>query len=217
MLAKSPKPRLGALDRHIATAEAIALLFKPHIEVVLHDLATSTIAHIVNPYSRRAVGDSSLGDAAPVENFDQSVIGPYRKVNPDGRNLRSITAVLRDDDGAPVGLMCINFDVSLLETIGDQIGALAFLPGSLEPHAPLFHDNWRQAIERVFTAAENECGMTLKAFDKAQRIALLERLEAGGLLGIRNAPVMVAERLGVSKAALYTYIKHFRPSKTAAG
>lgn len=209
----TPPEAWSRLPSYFPIAEAIAGLFRPHVEVVIHDLATTSVAYIANPISKRRPGDSSLGDQPPENSLTQDVIGPYRKVNRDGRNLRSITAVIRDDDANPVALMCMNFDVSLLEQIGGQIASLAFLPGSLEPHAPLFHDNWRQSLERAMDDYEGLCGMAVAAMNTAQRIELLARLDKEGLLSIRNAPTIVAERIGISRAALYKHLKAIRGSK----
>lgn len=47
------------LDNFRAIADAIATLFFPHAEVVLHDLRTQKIDHIANNLSKRAVGDDA--------------------------------------------------------------------------------------------------------------------------------------------------------------
>ncbi|MEW9570378.1 transcriptional regulator [Rhodanobacter sp. Si-c] len=209
-MAKTRKPSRTALARYFPIAEAVAALFKPHVEVVIHDLARNQIAYIANAFSRRRVGDSSAGDRFDEAVLEQDVIGPYRKVNRDGHNLRSITATLRDDEARPVAMMCINFDVSALERIGEQVASLAFLPGSLEPHAPFFHDNWRQALERTVGEFEAKRGMATRLMGPEARRQLVSELEAAGLLSIRNAPSVVAQRMGISRASLYNYLKEIR-------
>ncbi|CDG82197.1 helix-turn-helix transcriptional regulator [Janthinobacterium agaricidamnosum] len=191
-------------------ASAISVLFHPQVEVLIHDLKTEKIAFIANPISKRKIGDSSLGDQFPDTALEEDVIGPYRKVNRDGRNLRSITAVLRDANQAPIAVMCINFDVSRFEDIAEQIKAFAFLPHSLEPHAPFFHDNWRQAMERAVQEQESSAGAPIKAMNAGQRLQLIRRLEADGLFNVRNAPPVIAERMGISRAALYKHLKTIR-------
>lgn len=191
-------------------ADAIATLFRPHVEVVIHDLSSLKVAHIANPISKRRVGDSSVADQVSEDSLAQQVIGPYRKVNKDGRNMRSVTAVIRDIDQQPIAMMCINFDVSTLERVRDEISALAFLPESLEPHAPFFHDNWRQSLERLVRSIEREQGMPAKSFNSGLRLALIEKISGSGLLSMRNAPPVVAERIGISRAALYKYLKEVR-------
>ncbi|AXT46284.1 MULTISPECIES: helix-turn-helix transcriptional regulator [Chromobacterium] len=205
------------LRSYYPIATAISGLFHPQVEVVIHDLKTERIAFIANPISKRKMGDSSLGDQFPKAELEADVIGPYRKVNRDGRNLRSMSAVIRDAKGKPVAVMCINFDVSQLENIADQIKTLAFLPGSLEPHAPFFHDNWHQALDRAVEEQESSFGRPIKAMDAEQRIQFIRRLETGGLLNVRNAPSVVAEKLGISRAALYKYLKTIRRDAEKTG
>lgn len=209
-MAKPRKTPRTALTRYFPIADAVAALFKPHVEVVIHDLAAARIAYIANAFSRRRVGDSSAGDRFDEVVLEQDVIGPYRKVNRDGRNLRSITATLRDDKARPIAMMCINFDVSVLERIGEQVASLAFLPGSLEPHAPFFHDNWRQALERTVCEFEAAQGMATSLMDAAMRRQLISELDASGLLTVRNAAPVVAQRLGISRASLYSDLKEVR-------
>ena len=207
---KAKKSKQATLARFFPIADAVAALFRPHVEVVVHDLTANAIAYIANAISKRKVGDSSAGDRFDDSTLERDVIGPYRKVNRDGRNLRSITAVLRDDAGQPVAMMCINFDVSALERIGEQVASLAFLPGSLEPHAPFFHDNWRQALERAIGGFETRAGIATPLMDSDMRRALIGELDAAGLLSVRNAPTIVAERLSMSRAGLYGYLKQIR-------
>ncbi|PTT69299.1 hypothetical protein DBR26_11845, partial [Pseudomonas sp. HMWF007] len=48
-----------ALDNFRAIADAIATLFFPHAEVVLHDLRTQKVDYIANNLSKRVIGDES--------------------------------------------------------------------------------------------------------------------------------------------------------------
>ncbi len=98
------------LQAYISIADALARLFAPHVEVVLHDLVNDRIHHIANCFSKRKVGDASLTDTQDVD-LSASVIGPYAKTNWDGRRLKAISTVLKDANGSPVGLICINHDI----------------------------------------------------------------------------------------------------------
>lgn len=201
--------RVASLAPHFPVADAIAALFRPHVEVVVHDLRAMKIAHIANPISKRKVGDSSSGDRFPDEALMQQVIGPYRKTNTDGRNLRCITAVIRDEKGHPHGMLCVNFDVTMLERVRDSLGTLAFLPPSPEPES-FFHDNWRQVLERIVGDHETGLGMSVRALDTTGRRELIARLHEARILDIRNAAPAVASRMGISRALLYRYLKEIR-------
>ncbi|WP_058835292.1 helix-turn-helix transcriptional regulator [Luteimonas abyssi] len=197
------------LSVHVPVADAIAALFHPHVEVVIHDLATLTIAHIANPISKRRAGDSSAADRFPDTTLEQAVIGPYRTTTSTGRNLRSITAVLRNGQDAPHGMMCVNFDVSVLEDVQTRLAGLAFLPGFAEPRT-FFHDTWRQTLEQIVRTYETEEGRPATALDAAGRTALIQRIDDARIFDVRNAAPTVAARLGISRASLYKYLKQTR-------
>ncbi|WP_101926518.1 MULTISPECIES: helix-turn-helix transcriptional regulator [Luteimonas] len=206
-----PKRHGGELDlaAYESVADAIAALFRPHVEVVIHDLSTLKIAHIANPLSGRRAGDSSADDRFPETTLEQAVIGPYRMTSRAGRNLRSVTAVLRDRQGSPRGMMCINFDVSLLENVQASLASLAFLPGFAEPRT-FFHDTWRQTLEQIVQTYEAEVGVPVTSLDAAGRTILVQRIDEARILDVRNAAPAVAARLGISRASLYKYLKNAR-------
>ncbi|VEP15300.1 hypothetical protein H1P_3240002 [Hyella patelloides LEGE 07179] len=51
---------LPEIKRYLPIAQAIEMLLYPYAEIVLHDLATNTIAAIFNSFSHREPGDDSL-------------------------------------------------------------------------------------------------------------------------------------------------------------
>jgi predicted transcriptional regulator YheO len=56
---------MNKFDNYKAIADSIATLLFPHAEVVIHDLASQTVAHIANNTSKRKLGDeSALEDLA---------------------------------------------------------------------------------------------------------------------------------------------------------
>src|SRR5580658_3256804 len=99
----------GLIARYGPVADGLAALFHPHVEVVLHDLATRTVAYIANNLSRRSPGDESGLDEIGFE-AAEAVIGPYEKVGWDGGRLRSVSIVARDDSGVAIGVVCVNMD-----------------------------------------------------------------------------------------------------------
>ena len=96
-------------DQLAPIGEALARLLSPHAEVVLHDPATDEIAAIWNPLSGREPGDPSLlGELEELTATGADVYGPYPKTLSDGRRLSAVSAVIRDDDGAPAYVLCVN-------------------------------------------------------------------------------------------------------------
>ena len=52
--------------------------------------------------------------------------------------------------------------------------------------------------------------MATPLMDPTARRQLISELDAAGLLSVRNAPPVVAQRLGISRASLYSYLKDAR-------
>ena len=153
------------LATHAPTAAAISALLYPHGEVVLHDLKTGTIAGIWNCFSGRTVGEDSLieEEFAAVGGAD-TVLGPYEKTGADGRRFKSISAVLRDGTGEAVGLLCINLDMSMIDTAVKLLSAFA---GAEQPRPQaLFARDWREEINATLHGWLGERGLALSALKR---------------------------------------------------
>lgn len=198
----------------LAIADALAALFAPHVEAVVHDICTGRIAHIAGNFSRRRVGDPSLSEAADLAPFATDVIGPYEKANWDGRALRSQSVVLRDDKGAPAFLLCINMDVSAFAAARSALDALLTPAAALPSAQQLFPSDWREAVNAAVAAFLRDRRTTRAGLDPAGQEALVAALDARGLFAVRGAANHVADLLGCSRATLY---KRLSASRTGEG
>lgn len=207
MSRKLPKPP-GALTQHFPTAAAIAALLAPQAEVVIHDLAKDRIAGIWNAFSKRQPGDPSLLGDDPELIGDQDIYGPYEKAGADGGRLKSVSAVLSDESGRRVGLLCINFDVALFDKAIDLMQA--FTRAEKPRPEPIFAQDWREQINLGIRAFLQERQITLKALDRDDRVALVAALDAQNLFATRNAAQHVADALGLSRATIYNLLNDAR-------
>lgn len=197
------------LIRYHAIADAIALLFAPYAEIAIHDLASQTLVYIANNRSQRELGeDSNLADLQ--DDYDSQVIGPYQKRNWDGSQLRSISAVLRDDQGSPIGLMCINLDISVLESAKAALDL--FLAGNVLQPQPevLFQDDWQERINTFIHQWLQQRQQTLSTLNAAGRRVLVEALYHEGAFKGKNAAGYVAKILGIGRATVYNYLKNIK-------
>ncbi|WLR98308.1 helix-turn-helix transcriptional regulator [Shinella sumterensis] len=196
------------LVRHATTAAAISTLFYPHAEVVLHDLETGRIAGIWNAFSGRKPGMESLVDGELEEAGEAGVYGPYEKTGDDGRRLKSVTSVLKDEFGQALGLLCINMDVSHFDAAAKLLSAFT---GTVAPRPPsLFSGDWREEINTALHDWLRNQGLALTALKKAERVALVAALEERGLFQTRNAVDHLASLIGASRASIYNYLADAR-------
>ena len=194
-----------SLSAYYPLCDAIALLLQPQAEVVLHDLATETVAHIANPFSHREVGEPSLLheiDFSP----DVALIGPYEKVNFDGRRLKSVSAVLRED-GRVVGVICINLDVTHLQLAIDLLTALTRVPPGAGQPAVLFQEDWHERINQYVHAWTARNGVLIADLNRAQKLQLVGELAADGAFGGKHAAAYVSRVLQMSRASVYNYLR----------
>ena len=198
------------LETYVSIADAIALLLRPHAEVVIHDLRTGRIAHVANNFSRRRVGDESLTEIDGTMSLDGRILGPYRKVNWDGRELRSITVVLRDERQAAVGLLCVNFDVSKVQRAVEALASLMRLPDPDAAPAALFASDWREAINGIISQYLADRGQAIDGLDHRMVGELVRHLDREGYFAIRNAANHIGQVLGLSRATIYKHLKTTR-------
>src|SRR5476649_1349485 len=127
-----------AIKAFLPTAEAIQRLLHPHAEVVVHDIKQNKIAAIYHPFSKRRVGDASLFTGHEEMATLEDCIGPYEKINWNGKKLKSVSSVIRDNNKIDVGMLCINLDVSMFEKFNKLISEFINLDQLIPQPTPLF-------------------------------------------------------------------------------
>ncbi len=207
----------NSLSKYNPIADAIAMVLHPYAEVVIHDIEKNIIVHVSNPYSKRRMGDSSylsLDSDQSDFGLEKNVLGPYEKEGEDGRRIRSITAVLRNNEAQPIGILCINLDFSPLETAFDS--AFEVLNGLIRPAAiesrpeVLFREEWRELIKMEIRTFRLEKGLTQDSMNAKERRELMRRLDQKRLFYARKSVEQVASCLMISRATAYKDLNEIR-------
>jgi predicted transcriptional regulator YheO len=202
-------------DQLAPIGDALARLLSPHAEVVLHDAVTDQVAGIWNPLSGREPGESSLlGELAELTATGEGVYGPYPKTLPDGRRLSSVSAVIRDDDGKPAYVLCINVDRTAFEDASRLLAAFA-APVAGQPRV-LFEHDWSETLNEIVGAYVRERGATVDRLTRADRLEVLGQLDTAGVLSQRRSVPAVARALRISRSALYQLLAEARKEPTDA-
>lgn len=196
-----------AFKAFLPIAASIEKLLYPHAEVVIHDIQKNQIAAIYNPISKRKIGDSSLLSAEEEMSSLQDWQGPYEKINWDGRKLKAVSSMIRDEQGKAVGLLCINLDVSTLQQWQAAIAefmTVSHLHG--QPRA-LFKDDWQERIHNYIHHYLGERHLALTGLNRSQKKALVLHLHKIGALTAKNSAQYVADIIKVSRATIYNYLQ----------
>ncbi|MCG8272153.1 PAS domain-containing protein [Aquamicrobium sp. NLF2-7] len=206
---QAPRPSSDAAG-HLAifhpVCDAFALLLQPHAEVVLHDLATETVAYIANNFSRRALGEPSLLQEIDFRPEDR-MIGPYEKVNWDGRRIKSISAVLRSPEGRPVGVLCINMDVSHIHAAIEMLSTFSGVATDQGKPTALFKDDWHERINEYVSGWTRRHGVAIADMTRMQKQQLVRELAQDGAFSGKHAAAYISRVLQMGRATVYNYLR----------
>lgn len=188
-------------------AEAFSRLLHPFAEVVLHDLEKGQIEAIYNPLSKRKIGDNSYLDSINLDD-NTSVIGPYRKTNWDGMEMKSISIIVRDRSGQAHGMLCINMDISIFQTANYLIQSFINNDSpSVEKSQVLFADDLHEKINLFVKAYCQEKQIPIQMLTRLHKKEIILALWNEGAFREKNAANYVAGVLDVSRATVYNYLK----------
>ncbi len=200
---------LGKWDQYNQIAQGIATLLHPYAEVVVHDLEKQRIAILVNNFSKRKIGSPTL-----LEDMEftpgQWVIGPYEKINWDGRTLKSISIVLRNSQSTPEAIMCINLDVSAANNIHQHLELFLRSNGMIVQPKALFKDDWHEKINRFVNNWLSENNRTIAALNRNEKQKIVALLYEQGAFKGKQAASYVAGILGLGNSTVYKYLKEIR-------
>jgi predicted transcriptional regulator YheO len=192
-------------------AKAISKLLHPCAEVVIHDLEKDQVAAIFNPLSKRGVGDPSYLDRIDFDQKDKmpDIIGPYEKLNFDGRKLKSISIVIKNEKDLALAFLCINLDVSVFAKYQGILSAFLSTidPANTQETQTLFKDD---LYEQINIFVQNYCienNLNLDTLSRSQKKHLILKLKQEGALLGKNSSHYIARTLDVSRATVYNYLK----------
>lgn len=185
-------------------------------EIVLHDLQKKEMVYIVNGHiTGRSPGyrmDLSVYDV--IENLvdeDGHLIG-YGTKSARGRALRSSHFIVRDEDGVPAALICINQDTSRLQAAREVLDSLIRLQplSSAEPEETADETNYIQKITRQTIIDSIEKMKPTSIDTKEGKLRVLQQLEIKDVFAVKDAVPSVCRLLSISQATLYNYLREIR-------
>ncbi len=198
-------------------AGGIARQFGEFCEVVVHSLEDleSSILSIEN-------GEvTGRNEGGPMTDFALSVLescgdsamdiyGPYYTTTESGKTLKSTTTVIRNQEGAPIGFFCINFDISapfasLMESLLRDVSG----EQTVSEHFPL---TARELVDTSFREVIDSISRQTGISPSRKNKLIVEELYKRGVFHIKNGIDIIADKLGVSRYTIYNYIREVKTS-----
>ncbi|AXH10783.1 hypothetical protein CP960_02710 [Malaciobacter halophilus] len=195
------------LATHKTTCDAIAKLFYPNVEVALHDIKEEKLVHISNAFSKREVGDKMLNDVKDIKTLKSDIVGPYEKVNLDGKKLKTVSSIIRDENNQIIGIMCINFKIEVFEEIFNSLKSFINLEDSTKKPNLLFSQDWKSHTNSIINNYLKRCDKKIAELKTKEKKELIIYLNKEGIFSIRNVVSYLCEILNISRATIYKWLK----------
>ena len=195
----------------------LSSIFGRNTEIVLHDLSdyNKSIKYIKNGHiSGRKEGDSItdllLKMIQEGEFADKEYICNYRVYSAGGDMLRASTVIINDEEGTPIGAICINTNVSVLNDIKMFVDEhLSFsnekegkeqgdkrLEGSMDEYCSY---QIKRAVEKM--------GIPPQRMSVEEKTAVVKSLQEKGIFLLKGTVSQAAQELGISEPSVYRYMK----------
>lgn len=192
--------------------DGIASVFGSFCEVVLHSLEdpARSVVKIANGLATGRDVDSPITEEAlkqlhEIALQDGSDIRHSCKRTPDGLLFKSTSMVIRNEQQKPVGMLCININMSVPASDFLQ----AFIMGSVSEapvsgHFPASVDDLVEStVDRTILEVNSNQQLSNKVKNKHIIMSLFDK----GIFDIKESVPLVARKLGVSRHTVYLYIR----------
>ncbi len=159
-------------------AHSLALQFGPNCEIVVHDLETGDMDHSIVAIENGHVSGRKLGDGPShivLESMHEDAAevhdrAPYLTKTADGKLLKSSTIFIRNDNGNPVGIMGINFDITLMKAFERSLEALTGTGDKRYTEPEPITKNIGDLLEDLLRECEQYVGKPAALMTKDERI-----------------------------------------------
>ena len=194
-------------------AKGISRQFGPNCEVVVHDLDSndpnSSIVAIENGHvTGRKVGDGPSHVVLEAlrsgrENLTDHL--SYLTRTKDGKILKSSTIYVRDDDGKAIGIFAINYDITLMLAMEENLKQFtATDQDQREPER--ISRNVGDLLDELIEQSVKIVGKPVALMTKEDKVKAIQFLNETGAFLITKSGDKVCRFFGISKYTLYSYI-----------
>lgn len=203
------------IKQYIPMADMIVKTFGTDCEVVLHDLSDPqhSVVYIANDkITGRKIGDSFdqlVKQVMMSKALKDGYVANYFFRAANGHIIRSSTLLLNNEKNKLEGALCINIDTS---RISSQIDYLqTFLPQNEQTEEIEFDKDSIHVEEMVTALIDNILGdIQPVEMSREERIEKTRFMEAKGIFLMKGAIEQVAEKMGINKVTVYSYIDEIR-------
>lgn len=190
-------------------------------EIVLHELSDyeHSIIAISNNLSNRRIGgpltDFALKILKQSKQSKKDFFINYKGKSNDGKMFRSSTMFIRDEEGEPMAMLCMNIDISEFDAMKSTIDKL--LNGEHSSTAFDFEQEFEEITENINPSIEDltssivqkivaQTEVAPNRMTKDEKLEIIRELNDEGVFLLKGAVKEVAPRINSSEATVYRYL-----------
>ena len=200
----------------IPIAETIGKTFGNRCEVVLHDLTIpeKSVVYTVNgDVTGRREGqtfDRLVRSVLLNKNFTRDYAVNYTFETEDGRRIKSSSFLVRDEAGEVVGVFCVNYDITFMKTLHDELEL--FLPMQEDSSVICPEMAADQDVTTVVdTLIDNiVSGRKKQGLTKQDNLEMIRFMDDKDIFLVKGAIDKVAACMGLTKVTIYGYLDTVR-------
>lgn len=201
-------------------ARGVARQFGSNCEVVVHDMSSDDQEHSIVAIENGHVTGRRLGDGPSHVVWETLKADPkkiedrlsYLTRTEDGKILKSSTIFIRDDEGKVVGLFAINYDITVMKAMEDQL-RLFTSPDIPEEEPQKIIHNVNDLLEELIKQSVKLVGKPAALMNKEEKVKAIRFLNDSGAFLITKSGQRVCNFFGISKYTLYSYIDEAKGDK----
>lgn len=223
--------RVDAIEDVFPIADFIADSFGRSAEVVVHDAMDleASIVYIRNgELSGRKVGDCATDRALKLirdnRAADVEYVSNYAGKSLEQRDFRCSTMFVRNRENRLVGLLCININITGLNSAIELLEAVLHGGGSAREAvsgatlnaAPqstfegVLQGDPRETVRQIVRRVLAGFPTAIERMSKAERLTALKAIDEEGVFLMKGAVSIVAEELSVSVPTIYKYLRELQ-------
>ena len=204
----------------ISLAKGIARQFGPNCEVVVHDLGTEELENSIVAIENGHISGRRVGDGPSHVVWEALKADPgkledrlaYLTRTEDGKILKSSTIFIRDAEGKVVGIFAINYDITLMKAMEDQLRVFTATDAPSEEPETITH-NVNDLLEELIKQSAKLVGKPVALMNKEDKVKAIRFLNDSGAFLITKSGQRVCNFFGISKYTLYSYIDEAKGDK----
>lgn len=209
-------------EKYLFLAEFLTETLGSEYEIVLYDFSNedNSVIYLANSHiSGRSIEnplDSSAFKFISEKTIkDNNYIVSKKGITRNGKVIKSSSFFIKNDNNDFVGMLCINFDGSKYVNLAKKILRLTNMENaSIESnslHTSEFVENIPDSItsvtEDLLDDTLDYSNIPISHLKQEEKIEIVRKLNEKGIFMLKGAVAEVAEKLQVSEATLYRYIR----------